>query len=90
MAEKATSATSNLFSDLSVSWMNTDGIKKLAEWYIDANEKIAKRTLDYYEQATDWAKDTPIAPIIAAQKSLAHQMIEGSTQLARSLWRIDQ
>jgi hypothetical protein len=90
MAEKATSATSKLFSDLSASWMNTDGIKKVAEWYIDTNEKIAMRTLDYYEQATEWAKDTAIAPIIEAQKSLAHQVIEGSTQMARSLWRIGQ
>lgn len=90
MAETETSATSRLFPDLGASWMNSDEIKKVAEWYIDSNEKIAKRALGYYEQATEWTKNTAIAPIIEAQKSFASQMIEGSTQMARGLWRIDR
>ena len=90
MAEKETSATAKLFSDLSASWINTEDIKKAAEWYIDTNEKIAKRTLGYYDQATEWAKNTAIAPIIEAQKSFANQVIEGSVQMARGLLRIDQ
>lgn len=90
MAEKETSTGGALFPDLSAAWMNGDDIKKVAEWYIDTNEKIAKRALDFYEQATEWTKTTALAPIIEAQKSFASQMIDGSTQMARGLWRIDR
>jgi len=90
MAEKETSASNALFPDLSASWINSDDIRKVAEWYIDTNEKIAKRALDFYEQATEWTKNTALAPIIEAQKSFASQVIEGSTQMARGLWRIDR
>lgn len=58
--------------------------------YLDANEKLAKKTLDWYEKATAWTKDTPWAPLCKTQICSASKMLEGSTSMARKLWRIEK
>ena len=52
---------------------STDGIKKVAAWYIDTSEKVANGVLDYQATATEWAKSTALAPIFEAQHDLAER-----------------
>jgi hypothetical protein len=90
--ESAQSAQENrasffqLCSQLNAPWWS--GIQKIAAWYITTNEQVIRKTLDLQEQATDWAKDTPWAPLFQSQHSLMSQWIDGSLVLARSLWQL--
>jgi hypothetical protein len=81
MAEQQASGLSAIF--------NPENAQKLAAWYIDTNERLAKEALTLQEQATSWAKETPFNPIFEAQRSLATQVIEGSASFARSLFRLE-
>jgi hypothetical protein len=64
--------------------------KKLAAFYIESGEKLAKQTLDFQAKATEWAKDTPFAAVFAAQNSMGRKFVEFSTGTARRLWRIEK
>jgi hypothetical protein len=77
-----------LCSELNAPWWS--GIQRLAAWYIDLSEQLARRGLDIQEQATGWAKDTPWAPLFQSQHTLMSQWIDGSVTLARNLWRLEQ
>jgi hypothetical protein len=66
-----------------------DNVKKVAAWYIDTNEKLAKNALDFQAAATEWAKDTPLAPIFHAQNEFGRKLVERSAGAARSLWRLN-
>src|SRR5262249_15500214 len=77
-----------LWSALKAPWWS--GVQRLAAWYIDRSEQLARRAVDLQEQATGWAKDTPWAPLFHSQQTLASQWINGSATLARSLWRLEQ
>ena len=68
---------------------NLDNAKKVAAWYIDTNEQLAKNALDFQAAATEWAKDTPLAPIFAAQNEFGRKLVERSADAARSLWRLN-
>jgi hypothetical protein len=81
MAEQQASGLSAIF--------NPENAQKLAAWYIDTNERLAKEALTLQEQATSWAKETPFNAIFEAQRSLATQVIEGSASFARSLFRLE-
>ena len=80
--ENITEAGSKLFS--------LDGAKKVAAWYIDTNEKIAKDVIDFQATATSWAKETPLAPIFAAQQEFGRKLVERSAETARSLFRLSE
>lgn len=85
MAEKESrSPLFKLFADLSAPWCS--GVKRMAAFYIDTNEKLAKGAIDLQKRATAWVKDTPWAPLFEAQETLARQFVEGSASLTRSLW----
>ena len=86
--EKNHSSASMLSNDLYTSWRT--GMKQMMASYIDTNEKLAKETLEWYEKATAWAKDTPLAPLIKTQISSAGKVVEGSTSMARRLWQIEE
>jgi len=75
-------------TDLSASWRND--MKKMVASYIDTTEGLAKGTLALQERATTWAKNTPWAPLFAALRDVTSQWIEGSANLARKLWRIEE
>jgi hypothetical protein len=75
-----------LCSQVNAPWWS--GIQKIAAWYINTNEQVMRKALDLQEQATDWAKDTPWAPLFQSQHSLANQWIDGSLVLVRSLWQL--
>jgi hypothetical protein len=68
---------------------STDGIKKMAAWYIDTSEKVANGVLDYQASATEWAKSTALAPIFEAQHDLGSKFVKRSAEVARKLWQIE-
>jgi hypothetical protein len=76
-------------SELRTSVFSLDRAKKVAAWYIDTNEQFAKNALDFQAAATEWAKDTPLAPIFAAQNEFGRKLVERSAGAARSLWRLN-
>jgi hypothetical protein len=69
--------------------LSVDGVKKIAAWYIDTNEKAANRLLDYQAKATEWAKSTALAPVFEAQHDLSDKMVKRSAEVARKLWKIE-
>ena len=66
-----------------------EGAKKFAAWYIDTSEKVAKQAIDFQASATQWAKETPFAPIFEAQIEYSKKFVERSASTARSLWRLE-
>ncbi|HLI80934.1 MAG TPA: hypothetical protein VKV03_13190 [Candidatus Binataceae bacterium] len=70
-------------------FFSTDGIKKMAAWYIDTSEKVANGVLDYQASATEWAKSTALAPIFEAQHDLGSKLVKRSAEVARKLWQIE-
>ena len=84
-AEKAAENLTNLGSQM----FSTDGIKKVAAWYIDTSEKVANGMLDYQASATEWAKSTALAPIFEAQHDLGSKFVKRSAEVARKLWQIE-
>ncbi len=81
MSESLAGFSSQMFS--------TDGIKKVAAWYIDTSEKVANGVLDYQASATEWAKSTALAPIFEAQHDLGTKFVKRSAEVARKLWQIE-
>ncbi len=84
-AEKATDRLAGLGSQL----LSADGLKKVAAWYIDTNEKVANGILDYQASATEWAKSTALAPIFEAQHDLGSKFVKRSAEVARKLLQIE-
>jgi hypothetical protein len=77
------------FSELGRALFGVDGAKEIAALYIESAEKFAKRALDFQAKSTEWAKDTPLAPLFEAQDSIAREVAELSADTARRLWRIE-
>src|ERR1700692_954970 len=55
---------------------NPPGAKKAAPCYIDPAEKLATQALDFQVKATEWAKETPIYPLIEAQQTIRRKLVE--------------
>jgi hypothetical protein len=64
--------------------------KRIAAWYIDTTESLARESLALHEKSTVWAKDTPLAAIFEAQNSMAQQLVENSVSFARRLFQLDK
>jgi hypothetical protein len=64
-------------------------LKQAAAQWIDTSSQWAYKAVELNEKMTTWAKETPLASLFETQRSLAAQVIENSTALARSLWRIE-
>ena len=75
-------------SELNVSFQKN--AKRIAAWYIDTIENLAKESLSLREKSTGWAKDTPLAAIFEAQNSMAQQLLENSASFARSIFQLDK
>lgn len=86
--EKMDKATETM-TGLGSKYFSTDGIKKVAAWYIDTSEKVANGMLDYQASATEWAKSTALAPIFEAQHDLGSKMVKRSAEVARKLWQLE-
>jgi len=90
MAEKeSVSGVFENVANLGAKLLNVEGAKKFAAWYIDTTEKVANQAIDFQESATQWAKETPLAPIFAAQYEYGKKIIERSANAARSLRRLE-
>src|SRR5271166_3681862 len=85
MAEKENGSVFENYSKV----FSVEGVKKVAAWYIDTSEKVAKQAIDFQESATKWAKETPLAPIFDAQIEYGKKFVERSANAARSLWRLE-
>jgi len=85
MAEKENGSAFENFSSV----LSLEGAKKFAAWYIDTTEKVAKEAIDFQASATQWAKETPLAPIFEAQIEYGKKFVERSASAARSLWRLE-
>jgi hypothetical protein len=88
MAEKEHSGVYEGISRIAEKCMNPAGAKKAAAWYIDTTEKLATQALDFQAKATEWAKETPIYPLIEAQQTIGRKLVEQSVSTARSLWKL--
>jgi hypothetical protein len=75
-------------SKINESVFGLEGLKKAAAWYIETSERFANQALEFQEQATGWAKDTPFGPLFEAQTSMARKFVERSANAARALWQI--
>jgi len=64
--------------------------KRIAAWYIDTVENLAKEGLNLREKSTSWAKDTPLAAIFEAQNAMAQQLVENSASFARGIFQLDK
>jgi len=64
--------------------------KRIAAWYIDTVENLAKEGLSLREKTTSWAKETPLAAIFEAQNVMAQQLVENSASFARSIFQLDK
>jgi len=90
LAEKETvSGMLGNVANLGAKLINVEGAKKFAAWYIDTTEKVANQAIDFQESTTQWAKQTPLAPIFAAQYEYGKKIVERSANAARSLWRLE-
>src|ERR1700732_4406482 len=76
-------------TDLGKQFLNMDGAKKFAAWYIDNSEKISNGVLDYQANAAEWAKATPLGPIFEAQFDLSRKFVKRSAEVARKIWQVD-
>ncbi len=88
MSEKEQSGVYEGFSRIAEKCFNPAGAKKAAAWYIDTTEKLATQALDFQVKATEWAKETPIYPLIEAQQTIGRKLVEQSVSTARSLWKL--
>ena len=67
-----------------------DGAKKIAAWYIDVTESLARIALDFQSKGCDWAKDTPFARLFEAQQSMGQRFTDLWISTARQLCQIEQ
>lgn len=88
MAENEHSGVYEGFSRIAEKCFNPAGAKKAAAWYIDTTEKLATQALDFQVKATEWAKETPLYPLIEAQQTIGRKLVEQSVTTARSLWKL--
>ncbi|HVA79280.1 MAG TPA: hypothetical protein VNF27_15385 [Candidatus Binataceae bacterium] len=87
--EKASAINFENIAKVGREYFSLEGAKKFAAWYIETSEKIAKDALDMQARATSWAKETPLAPVFAAQQELGRKFVERSAQAARTIWRLN-
>ncbi len=64
--------------------------RRIAAWYIETTENLAKEGLRLRERSISWARDTPLASIFEAQNTMAQQLVENSARFARDLFRIEK
>ena len=56
---------------LGESLCSLEGVRKAAAWYIDKSENLANRAIELQEKRTWWARETLLAPLFEAQRSIA-------------------
>jgi len=47
------------------------------------------RVLDYQASATEWAKATPLGPVLEAQFDFSRKLAKSSAEVARKIWQVN-
>jgi len=68
---------------------NARSARQFASIIIDAAEKIGNRFVQFDEKMAEVASGTPLAPLIRMQAGMRKRIVERSSGLARSVWRIE-
>ena len=68
---------------------NARSAREFASITIDVSEKIGNRIVKFEEKMAEVTGGTPLAPLLRMQAGLRKRIVEGSSRLARSLWRIE-
>ena len=63
--------------------------REFASITIDVSEKIGNRIVQFEEKMAEVTSGTPLAPLLRMQAGLRKRIVEGSSRLARSVWRIE-
>jgi hypothetical protein len=65
-------------------------VRGIAARYIDTNVSFAKQILQFQSQTTNWAKDTPLAPMFQSQYAVSEGLVELWASAARALCFIEE
>ena len=68
---------------------NARSAREFASVIIDSGEKIGNRIVQFDEKMAEVTHGTPLAPLLRMQAGLRKRIVEGSSWLARSVWRIE-
>jgi hypothetical protein len=68
---------------------NARSAREFASITIDVSEKIGNRIVKFEERMAEVTRGTPLAPLLRMQAGLRKRIVEGSSRLARSVWRIE-
>ena len=68
---------------------NARSAREFAIITIDVSEKIGNRIVKFEEKMAEVTRGTPLAPLLRMQAGLRKRIVEGSSRLARSVWRIE-
>jgi hypothetical protein len=68
---------------------NARSAREFASITIDAGEQIGNRIVQFEEKMAEVTSGTPLAPLLRMQAGLRKRIVEGSSRLARSVWRIE-
>jgi hypothetical protein len=68
---------------------NARSAREFASFTIDAGEQIGNRIVQFEEKMAEVTSGTPLAPLLRMQAGLRKRIVEGSSRIARSLWRIE-
>jgi hypothetical protein len=83
------SRMSELVSDLPNTLFNLRSAQKIAALWIDGSEQIAKQGVEFQAKATEWSKNTMLAPVFDIQNAIARGWVELSADTARRLWQLE-
>jgi hypothetical protein len=68
---------------------NARSAREFASIIIDVSEKIGNRIVKFEEKMAEVTSGTPLAPLLRMHTGLRKRIVEGSSRLARSVWRIE-
>jgi hypothetical protein len=87
--EKASNKLFEGFSEMTGTLFNPERAKEIAALWLDNSEKMANQALEFQAKATEWSKNTMLAPLFETQNSLARSFVELSTKAARRFWQLE-
>lgn len=64
-------------------------VPHLVAQYLDNSQRFGHRILELHEQASQWAKSTPWAPLFRSQYDFLRRWLDGSVNSARALWQLE-
>ena len=64
-------------------------VQHLVARYLDNSQRFGHHVLELHEQASQWAKFTPWAPLFKSQYDFLRHWLDGSVNSARALWQLE-